>query len=189
MTVYAVRHGQTSWNADKKIQGKTDISLNDNGRSQALDIAKRLTSMEIDLIITSPLKRAMETADIIAKYLQIEESKIIVGTRLYERDFGDYEGKLISEVDIHALRRWTDDAPTPNGETIREMSSRVFEFLNDFFINTNNEKNILFVVHSHVLRAMYWFFNGLPDEYDETVFETENCGLYEFNDNTKEKEN
>ena len=127
--------------------------------------------------------------------MNIGKDKIIKGKRLYERDFGDYEGSLISEVEINALRRWTDNAPTPNGETIRELAARVFEFLDDVLPNIkveeierkriepeneSSEIKILFVVHGYVLRTMHWYFNGLPEEGDETVIETDNCGFYEF---------
>jgi len=219
MKIYAIRHGQTDLNAEKRVQGcKSDLSLNNVGIKQAKDVAEILKNKNIDLIVTSPLKRAMETADIIANRLNIKKDKIIQGQRLYERNFGDYEGRPISEVDINALRRWTDNAPTPNGETIRELSARVFAFLDDGLpkfkdmverdrrpylddqykkrhgdnidfktkyniINMALEKletSVLFIVHGHVLRAMHWYFNGLPEEGNETVIETDNCGFYEF---------
>jgi broad specificity phosphatase PhoE len=194
MKIYAIRHGQTDLNSEGRIQGrKSDPSLNKLGRKQAREIAETLSSKGIDLIITSPMKRAMETAEIIAEHLKIGKDKIISGARLYERDFGDYEGKPMAEVDINSLRRWTDNAPIPNGETIRELASRIFGFLDDSLERFYDKKAILFVVHGHVLRTMYWYFNGLPKvsrilgrtfkglpAVGEEVIETDNCGLYEF---------
>ena len=219
MKIYAVRHGQTDLNAEGRIQGcKSALPLNEKGKKQAQEIANILSDKGIDLIITSPLKRATETADIIAEHLNIKHNKVVKGMRLCERDFGDYEGKLMSEVDVNSLRRWTDNMPTPNGETIRELAGRVFDYLDDrldemkdivnrdrrLYLDDQYDKRhgdnndietkynavsnaleelditILFVVHSHVLRTMYWYFNGLPEEGNETVIETENCGFYEF---------
>jgi broad specificity phosphatase PhoE len=98
--------------------------------------------------------------------------------RLCERNFGDYEGKLISEVDIHSLRRWTDNAPTPNGETIREAAKRVFDSL-DEIKEKYSGRNILLVVHGHIMRAIIWYFKGTPKD-EETITEIDNCAFYEF---------
>jgi hypothetical protein len=102
--------------------------------------------------------------------------------RLYERDFGDYEGKLFSEVDIDSLRRWTDNTPTPNGETIRELASRVFDWMDTAIEKYENEgkKAILLVVHGHVLRALHWYFNGVPESDEITLPKSDNCEVFEF---------
>jgi probable phosphoglycerate mutase len=180
MKVYAIRHGQTDMNAQERLLGcKSDPSLNDVGIRQAHEVAEMLKSMKIDLIITSPLRRATETTDIIAKQLGIKNDNIKIGEQLYERDFGDYEGELLSELNINALRRWTDNAPTPNGETIRELACRVFGFLDDE-LKKHNGKMVLFVVHGHVLRVMHWYFNGIPDSDEITLPKADNCEVYEF---------
>ena len=246
MKIIAMRHGQTDLNFEGRVQGcKSDLPLNREGEKQAGEIAKVLADKGIDLIVTSPMKRAVQTAEIVAGHLDIKQDKVIKGMRLYERDFGDYEGKLMSEVNIDTLRRWSDNAPVPNGESIRELAARVFDFLDErlpifkeninlgrrdklyaeyrknqgivmlddlseddlekktemeleellqprpraeieaevkyaFDTMENLPSTILFVVHGHVLRAMHWYFNGLPEEGEEIVIETENCVLYEF---------
>ena len=72
MKVFVTRHGQTSWNALGKIQGKTDIELNETGKNQARETGEAIKNEHIDIIISSPLKRAKETAQIINKNFNVE---------------------------------------------------------------------------------------------------------------------
>ena len=187
MNLLYLRHGQTDWNALHLIQGKTDIPLNETGREQAHAAADSLASYGIDLIIASPLKRAMETAEIIAERLGIDRGRIVSDASLCERDFGIYEGRPMSEVDMDALRHWTDDAPTPGGETIRDVAGRVFGFM-DAALEKHKGKTMLLVAHGHVLRVLYWYFHGIPAQgEEETMIRTDNCALYEF-DTAMQKE-
>ena len=94
--IYIVRHGQTDWNLLGKVQGKQDISLNEKGREQAALTKKDLDNKEIDLIIVSPLKRALETAEIINKDRNIP---MIIDYRIKERDFGEFEGQEFNIID------------------------------------------------------------------------------------------
>ena len=89
MKIFVTRHGQTEWNALGKIQGRKDIELNEIGREQAEMTRKKLMNEKIDLIISSSLKRAKETAEIINKEFNVE---ILEDKRLVERGFGDFEG-------------------------------------------------------------------------------------------------
>jgi broad specificity phosphatase PhoE len=179
MKITAIRHGETDWNAAGKIQGKTDIPLNDNGREQAHNTAQLLKRHDIDVIVSSPLKRAVETAETIADFLGIND-EVITDSRISERDFGDYEGLLIQEIDCLALRRWTDNIPAPNGETIRDVAARVFECL-DEVIERHEGHNILIVGHGHVLRTILWYFNGVPDGNEkECDFLVGNCEIFKF---------
>ncbi|MDR0196696.1 MAG: histidine phosphatase family protein [Oscillospiraceae bacterium] len=179
MKIFAARHGQTDWNAEGRIQGITDIPLNETGRAQARGIAEELFSRGISEIISSPLLRAVETAEIIADQIGTDKTKIVRDPRLRERNFGVYEGKLIAETDILTLRRWSDNAPVPRGETIRELAERVFCSVDDAVAKFKG-RNILFVVHGQVIRTMLWYFNGTPGGGEEPAFEVENCAVYEF---------
>mgnify|MGYP005782903757 FL=1 len=89
MKILITRHGQTDWNVLGKIQGQTDIELNDNGRQQAKETGELIKNENIDIIITSPLKRAKETAKIINENFNVT---IIEDNRLMERNFGKSEG-------------------------------------------------------------------------------------------------
>jgi len=179
MKAYVLLHGQTDFDAEGRIIGNSDPELNDVGREQASAVSKELVDKGIDMILSSPQKRTMETAQIIAHVLDIDEVKITKGLKLYERAFGDLEGKLISEVDMFALSSWLSNTATPNGETVRETANRVIAYMNNM-VKIFRTKTMLLVVPEHVLRVMYWFFTGLPANGRESVIDTSNCKLYEF---------
>ena len=102
LTTFAlVRHGQTDWNAERRLQGATDIPLNDVGRGQARDAVAILAPYEWDAIVSSPLSRAAETADIIAEGLGLRVSRRV--PELTERSFGPAEG-MQAGPELDALR-------------------------------------------------------------------------------------
>lgn len=94
MILYIVRHGETEWNKMGKIQGKTDISLSEDGRKLAQKTADGLKNIKFDYIFSSPLERAYETACIIKGDRDIE---IVKDERLIEVGFGLYEGTVVDE--------------------------------------------------------------------------------------------
>lgn len=95
-----VRHGETEWNRLKRVQGRTDIPLNDTGRRQARATAERLTGEHFDAVVASPLSRAAETAQIIADGLGIGPIELV--DDLVERDYGEAEGMTGADIDA----RW-----------------------------------------------------------------------------------
>ena len=99
MKVYFVRHGQTDWNVQSRIQGQSDIPLNQRGIAQAKALAAQLKTLAIDCIITSPLQRTKQTAALLNETLQVP---ILEEEGLKERDFGEFEGVLKSEMDFDA---------------------------------------------------------------------------------------
>lgn len=102
LTTFAlVRHGQTDWNAERRLQGSTDIPLNDIGRGQARDAVAALSGYEWDAIVSSPLSRAAETADLIAAGLGLTVTRRV--PELVERSFGPAEG-LQDGPELDALR-------------------------------------------------------------------------------------
>lgn len=90
MKLLLTRHGQTDWNVAGKVQGTTDIELNEIGKKQAEETGKKLLNYDIDIIISSPLKRAKKTAEIIRENRNIP---ILLDDGLKERCFGKFEGK------------------------------------------------------------------------------------------------
>ena len=179
MKIIAVRHGQTDWNALGKIQGNMDFPLNEKGREQAHQTAQLLQPGTVDVVMASTLKRAVETAEIISEQLGIN-GEVIKDKRLCERDFGDYDGLPFKDVDILALRSYNANVAIPNGETIREVAARVFECL-DEIIRKYSGKNVLLVLHGHVIRAALWYFEGFPSaETEDPSFDIANCAVYEF---------
>ena len=180
MKAYVILHGQTDYDAEGRIIGNSDPELNDTGREQSLEAAHKLSGKGIDMILSSPQKRTIETAEIIAGVLGIDSIKITKGLKLYERALGDLEGMPISEVDVFALSSWFGNMATPNGETVRETANRVIAYMNNM-VKIFRTKTMLLVVPEHVLRVMYWFFTGLPELGKEHVLDAVNCKIFEFN--------
>lgn len=146
-----VRHGETDWNAQGKLQGKTDISLNQNGIVQANECKNTLSSNDWDLIITSPLKRAKETAEIINTEMK---APLIEMEDFIERSFGDAEGMTESE-------RTTafPDKNYSNQEDRISFSKRVIkgiEKINELY----QGKKIILVAHGAVINAILTHFSN-----------------------------
>ncbi|MBX9717325.1 MAG: histidine phosphatase family protein, partial [Microbacteriaceae bacterium] len=98
MTVFAlVRHGETDWNRERRIQGSTDIPLNDTGREQARATGALLSSRRWTALVASPLSRAAETAKIIGEHVGLGDPEL--EQRLAERDYGEAEGLTGPEID------------------------------------------------------------------------------------------
>lgn len=128
--LYLVRHGETDWNVEKRIQGRTDNALNDNGRAQASALSRYLASEPIDVVTSSNLLRAMQTADAIA--LAHPEAERVPGlTEMAEMCFGDLEGERLSAIaDVYQAttnawragddRRW----PGAQGESPNDVAAR-----------------------------------------------------------------
>lgn len=100
MKIYITRHGQTEWNALGKLQGRKDIELNEVGRKQAEMTRDKLKNEKVDLIISSSLKRAKQTAEIINKEFNVD---ILEDERLVERGYGDFEG--ITKIELKEMKK------------------------------------------------------------------------------------
>ncbi|WP_432540796.1 histidine phosphatase family protein [Kineococcus sp. SYSU DK002] len=112
-----VRHGQTDWNRDGRLQGRTDVPLNDTGRAQALALAAQLAGQGWAAITSSPLSRARETAQIVADHLGLE--LLPPHDDLVERDFGEAEGGDAADL----LARYPD-GERPGQEPWPELTAR-----------------------------------------------------------------
>lgn len=164
MRVLLARHGQTDWNAAGKIQGVSDVPLNERGREQAAALAGRvLDAGAISAVYTSPLKRARETAEIIGRRLGLEPVPVAALTEL---NFGDWEGCSWEEIG----RRWPEQfaaysadrknyAP-PNGESYAEMLGRAWPFV-DALRRMPGDAAALCVCHSAVMRGLLAREQGL----------------------------
>lgn len=146
-SLYLVRHGETHWNAQHRIQGATDIPLNDVGREQARTTGQLLASRPWDAIITSPLSRARETARIVAAEVGLAEPTTVAA--LVERQYGAAEGMDWEEVE----REYPNGAPVPGRETREEVAARVLPVLTEIAADRPGER-ILVVTHGGVIRTV-----------------------------------
>lgn len=117
--LYLVRHGETEWNRAHRIQGRTDVPLNDTGREQARATGRLLSRRRWDAVVTSPLSRTRETAQLIAAELGLPEPEIV--DALIERDYGAAEGLSFPEIEA----RFPRGAEVPGRETREAVAARV----------------------------------------------------------------
>jgi len=149
-----VRHGQTDWNLARRIQGSTDIPLNDTGRADALTAAGRLSRDTHHAIYASPLLRARETAEIIAGELGLAAPALVHDVR--EREFGEGEGMLVQEY-IDAYGDW--HAVVPGAETLDEVCIRAMSALHRIARDARRRsaprvESIIVVTHGGVIRSL-----------------------------------
>ncbi|MEF2979251.1 histidine phosphatase family protein [Subtercola sp. YIM 133946] len=158
-----VRHGQTDWNLAKRIQGSTDIPLNATGRAEAKHTAETLASRHWDGILTSPLGRAVETAEIIANVLDLGEPVAVPG--LVERHYGEAEGLDFDE--LH--RRFPAQSVVPGRETHSQVRRRV----HDALIAAADERpgqSLIVVCHGGVISSLVRFAtDGARPRADERI--------------------
>ncbi len=153
MLVGLIRHGLTDWNAIGKIQGQSDIPLNDEGRQQAYSLAQRLAAeseYHWDFVITSDLSRARETGEIIAGKLHIPIYEPDI--RLRERYFGQVEGLTSSEREAKWGERW--DMLDLGQEKDEDIRLRALDFLTDIG-KRFDDSNVLVVSHGALLAQLY----------------------------------
>ena len=160
MKLYFIRHGQTDWNIVKRLQGATDIPLNENGEELARRTGEGMKDIPFDLIYTSPLKRAFRTAELVRGNRDIP---IISDDRLREICFGDYEG-LISKSEGYSIpdpefsnffKKPESYKTPPNGESIESLIKRTGEFLEELKSKDElQDKTILISSHGAAVRAL-----------------------------------
>jgi probable phosphoglycerate mutase len=147
LTTFAlVRHGQTDWNAQRRLQGSTDIPLNDVGRGQARDAVAVLSAYEWDAIVSSPLSRAAETANLIAAGLGLKVNRHV--PELTERSFGPAEG-LQAGPELDALRV---EGGFRGAESEHEAASRGLESL-EALAEEFRGGRVLVVAHGTLIRV------------------------------------
>lgn len=170
MKLFVVRHGETEWNAMKKLQGSHDIPLNETGKRQAKEAKLALEAYDYDVVFSSPYKRAAMTARIIN---EVGGKPIFYDDRLKERNFGKLEGKLRGTYDYTRLWDYEKEEPL-GGESVRVFLERVFSFLDDLK-RLSAYRNVLIVCHGGTMRAIDCYFNGIKTAKDMAAFFSKNA--------------
>jgi len=157
------RHGETEWNAQRRYQGQTDTALSAFGRRQAEWLAGWLAKQKIDIAYASDLKRAWETAGIIAEKVNIN---VLPEPRLREMRFGIIEGLTFDEAQAQypeMITAWLEDynKPPTGGETLDEFTKRVASLFTDLQ-RKHNDETVLLVGHGGPLKELLRLALGLP---------------------------
>lgn len=154
MKLILVRHGETLSNRENRVQGITDIELSEHGCRQAEKLADALRSESIEGIVSSPLKRAYQTAQAIGKFHNIS---IEVEQNLQELNHGDFENVSIEELKekhLPFIKRWFLDPASvvmPNGESLHDVQTRAWSAIEKII---DNSKNMLVVSHSMTIMTI-----------------------------------
>ncbi len=174
MKLYVARHGQTVWNAKNKVCGITDVELTEKGIEQANVLAQMVAGRNIDMILTSPLKRAVETGRIVAECCKIPMK---VEARLIEQNYGIYEGIDRRNVDFLGNKR-NFAYRYPGGESMMQVAYRIYGLLDDIKEEYVG-KNVLIISHGGVCRIIRTYFHDMTNE-EFFQYTLENGRLEEF---------
>lgn len=182
MKLIFVRHGQTDWNVQGKIQGSYDSELNSTGINQAMKLSEKLLSLnyKFSKIYSSPQKRALKTAEILSKSSNVD---YVLMKDLQEMNMGKWEGLSWKEVEEkypteykkwYLNRRYTK---TPDGESYENMLERVLKSI-DKIINENTH-DVVIVSHSAVIMCLQCYVTNTP--FNEMLkFKTKNANITEI---------
>lgn len=173
MRLLITRHGQTDWNVADKTQGRTDTELNETGIEQAKAVREKLMNYDIDVILSSPLKRAKKTAEIIADKRNIP---IFYDEDIIERSYGEYEGKKVPHEDFARINK--------TGEMGAESNDEFLVRIKRFFKKIEKEykdKTVLVVTHKGTALGMCCYLDKVPICIENTSkYKIENCSILEY---------
>jgi probable phosphoglycerate mutase len=166
-----IRHAETVWNRERRMQGQTDTTLSDIGRAQAASLAERLSTLDFDALYSSDLSRAWDTAQAIARRTGHD---VIAAPRLRERRFGLFEGLTHAEIaerhpeELARFQSRDPDYIVPGGESAREFHARCLGSLVEI-AERHEGRDVAVVTHGLVLDALYRAAHGLSFEVPRPV--------------------
>ncbi|RTR34014.1 histidine phosphatase family protein [Robertmurraya yapensis] len=165
--IYVIRHGQTDFNKERRLQGRVGLPLNEVGIEQAVKLRNHLNEIAFDYIFSSPQERAIQTAEIVTG------KKTITDRRLDVFDLGEADGLKISEVKMSGA---IPDSNFYKGvEETDTFVKRVFDFMSDLEHEYgNNELNILISGHRCTTGCIGAFFEGIPQDGNILKYSSEN---------------
>lgn len=176
--IYLTRHGQTKNNLENRYTGWQNIPLNPHGFSQAESSAQSIKARNIDLIISTPLLRAKQTAE---EFAEVLNCPLLVVEQLKERSCGLFAGKTKSEVREEysvSYKEYIEGFTPPEGESIDDVKKRIFACMQSIICKHQNE-TILIVAHSFVSKVINAFLMNLDDE-EMMNFKLKNCEIVSY---------
>jgi len=173
-----VRHGETAWNAEHRVQGQLDVPLNAVGHAQALAASRVLAQEKFDVIYSSDLQRARQTAAPTAELLALP---VILDEALRERHYGIFERLTYADVQVKFPEDYArfaardPDYAFRTGESLKDFSARSIAVISKI-VRENQGKRVLVFTHGGVLDKLYRHVTGLPLSA-ERDFGIPNCGI------------
>ncbi len=162
MRLYLIRHGETNSNKDFRFIGNTDDPLSEEGLVQAKETADSLIGVDIKAVYSSDLKRAMQTAEIIAKSHSLE---VKAKNSLREIDFGDWELLTYDDIDVlyhDIFKRWLADpvnTQIPGGESWKQFRGRILFAVKEI-VDQEKDGNVIVVLHGGPIKLLVSYLNG-----------------------------
>ena len=166
-SIYLVRHGQTAWNREEIFRGRTDVPLDETGLKQAELAGEYLKEVKIDAIYSSPLSRALETAEKIARFHNLKVQPL---EGIIDMSFGNWEGHAHQEIkknDSETYRRWREEphlVRLPGGESLDDVRVRSMAALEEV-IRKHPGKALIIVSHRVVNKVLICGILGLDDSH------------------------
>lgn len=164
--IILARHGETVWNVEETFRGRTDLELNVRGRQQAKLLAEHLAELKIEAVYSSPLKRALETAEAIARRHKL---KVNTSPGLIDCDFGKWQGLHLQEVKDRykeLYQQWAESpqlVKIPAGESLDEVRERALKVVNG--VMAKHTEAVVLVSHRVVNKVLICAFLGLDNSY------------------------
>ena len=180
------RHGRTTWNAERRFQGQTDISLDEVGREQAAKAARLLTGLKPTAIISSDLERAADTA---AELSALTGIPVQIDVRLRETYAGDWEGLVWGDIESRytdEMARWVSDPylRPGGGETRVEVAERMTAAINEALADIGPDGTLVVTTHGGAARAGLGALLELPPEHWSILGVLTNCAWSVLVENT-----
>jgi len=180
MRLVVLRHGQTDYNKNFLYNGQSEEDINEEGIKQAKEAEKTLKECHFDKIYCSPLKRTRHTCEIVNS----KNQEVIYDDRLKERTLGEFDGKNLQQTSyVFSKHNHYYFKQVGKGlENLPELFQRVHNFLDDVISSNNKDDTILIVTHGGVMRAIYFYFEEMPEDGDLSFYQAKNCeiNIYEI---------
>jgi len=179
MRILLLRHGETDWNLQGRCQGVTDLDLNERGRQQAVEVGKYLSGEKVDAIYSSDLKRALQTAEAIRQFHDLE---ITVDRDFCELNHGELEGLTFTDIRSFYpdfLTRWRSEPArliVPGGERLFDVEQRVWKGIERIVSSHSADEKVVVVSHNFPILAILCRITGTPLN-DYRAFRVEPCRL------------
>lgn len=167
MEIILARHGETDWNKEEIFRGRADVALNETGLKQAARLGKYLSGDSLDVVYSSPLKRAVKTAEAIAGYHELE---VKIVSSLVDFDYGEWQGLSLREVRERYPELYQDwaDLPEqvriPGGESLEDVRNRAMPFVEDAVLRCGQGRLAL-VSHRVVNKVLICALLGLDNSH------------------------
>ena len=175
MNLYVIRHGEVDLNVKKLLNGRNDSFLTEDGIKQAKRASKEIKNTDIELVISSPLKRTKQTCEII----NANKIPVIYDNRLLERNTNSLMYKSDSIVDKYVFYNCKNTIIYGDCEGFGSILERIKSFIEDIKLKYEN-KNILIVSHLDVCKAIYSYIENIYDTQKIIDFKQDNCEIKKY---------